>query len=638
MNRSALFPALCAVALLAVATPAPAAIVHTYDSAAISPDGTMIATVETLQGENPQIVLRDRAGRVTQSLSPCRRCTYQELAFTPDGALALLAYDVEREVQSLLLVEDGKTRRLAALPGMAHDVQAAPDGRSFAFLLPQQPIWHPGACQRLPDQQRLATVARDRPLDADDKGVVTYVSPPGHYIHEYDWLPDGQGFVVSDNAGDGTALWWQARLDRLDRATGALTPIAAPAMQIRMPRVAPSGREVAFIGGLMSDYDGAGGDVWTVPLAGGAPRNLTEGARLTTTALDWTKGGLRAVQLTDDQVQVAEIMQTGRIRPMWQHKAATLRASGDRQVSFNDSGNGMAMSVEDANEAPALYAGGISTTGPVARDNAELAGHAKVTSLHWNNDGYRLQGWLLLPAKLAPGSKPPLVTILHGGPASAAVPAYYNVGLEAQMLDAGYALFMPNPRGSFGQGQAFTAANRGDFGGGDFRDIMTGIDAALKEAALDDSRLGLIGASYGGFLTMWAATQSERFAAIVSIAGVADWRQYAQDTRIRAWLPFYFGKTAEEDPEAYDAASPLRFVDRVITPTLLIASRCDEAVPPTQAQSFAQALEDRDMINKLFLYGGEGHSLLQGGNARDVNARILRWLADYMGGKRAKAQ
>lgn len=634
MSRSVPYLALSLTALLALATPARAAIVHSYDSVAMSPDGTLIASVETEQGENARIVLRDRGGRVTQSLSPCRRCQYQELAFAPDNALAVLAYDSEREVQSLLLIKDGKALRLAALPGMAHDLQAAPGGDSFSFLLPQSPVWQPGHCQRLPDQQRLALVPRDLPPE----GSVTYVSPIGRYIYEYDWMPDGHGFVVSDAAGDGAALWWQATLDYLDRETGAITPIAAPPMQIRMPRAAPSGREVAFIGGLMSDYDGPGGDVWSVPLTGGAPRNLTAGTAVTTTALDWTKGGLRAVQLADDQVQVAEIMQTGRIRPLWQHRAATLRASADRQVSFSDSGNGMAMSVEDADEAPALYAGGISTTGPVARDNVRLPGHARVTSLHWTNDGRRLQGWLLLPARLPPGTRAPLVTIVHGGPASAHVPAYYNIGLEAQMLDAGYALFLPNPRGSFGQGEDFTAANRGDFGGGDYRDIMTGIDAALKEAPLDPARLGLMGASYGGFMTMWAATQTERFAAIISIAGVADWRQYAQETRIRAWLPFYFGAPADEKPDAYDAVSPLRFVDRVITPTLLIASRCDEAVPAAQAQSFAQALEDRDMISGLYLYGGEGHSLLQGDNAAAVNTRVLRWLGDYMGGTPGKPQ
>jgi len=128
---------------------------------------------------------------------------------------------------------------------------------------------------------------------------------------------------------------------------------------------------------------------------------------------------------------------------------------------------------------------------------------------------------------------------------------------SAALLDAGYYVFMPNPRGSYGQGEAFTAANRRDFGGGDLRDILAGIDAVEKIAPVDDARLGLTGGSYGGFMSMWANTKTNRFKAIVAGAGLSNWISYYGTNGIDQWMIQFFGKSAYDDPEAYRAVSLL---------------------------------------------------------------------------------
>ena len=170
-------------------------------------------------------------------------------------------------------------------------------------------------------------------------------------------------------------------------------------------------------------------------------------------------------------------------------------------------------------------------------------------SVWWKNDGFDVQGWLLLP--LHADGKIPMITQVHGGPAAAVTPGFPGPGIAAALLEHGYALFRPNPRGSYGQGERFTQANVRDFGHGDLRDILTGIDAAAKVAPIDTARLGLTGGSYGGFMSMWAVTQTNRFKAAVAAAGISDWLSYYGENGIDAWMIPYFGKSAYDDPAVY---------------------------------------------------------------------------------------
>ncbi len=155
---------------------------------------------------------------------------------------------------------------------------------------------------------------------------------------------------------------------------------------------------------------------------------------------------------------------------------------------------------------------------------------------------------MLLPQGAAKGGKLGMITNVHGGPAAASQPVFVGQGYKRQLLDAGYALFLPNPRGSYGQGEAFTRANVKDFGHGDLRDILAGVTAAEHAAPIDEQRLGLTGWSYGGFMTMWTVTQTNRFRAAVAGAGIANWQSYYGENGIDAWMIPYFGKSVYEDP------------------------------------------------------------------------------------------
>ncbi|MBX9795447.1 prolyl oligopeptidase family serine peptidase [Sphingomonas sp.] len=626
-----------ALAGMVVAGPALAA-PKQYGALAIDAKGARIATVE---GEgHARVVLRAAAdGRVLDTLDPCPVCSYSGLTFAADGALAFLARDRSAGTVTLELSQGGATRPVATVKGIAQTPRFSPDGRRIALLVTIGAAKEAGAAQAgvrqvgeigaRNDEQRLAVFERGAAALASE--AISPVSPAGRYVYEYDWLPDGSGVVATTALGNGDANWWVATLDRIDIGSGAVMTIARPKLQMNFPRVSPDGRTVAFIGGVMSDFGSVGGDVWTVPLAGGAPANLTEGQKATALSLDWTDAGLRAVVLRGDQMQLAPVGAQG-FGPA-AYSAAVNMAAGDGRAAFSADGRHAASVIQSFTVAPAIHAGPLSALKQLTHDNDGEKPLVSARSLSWTQDGFTSQGWLLAPAGADPAQRAPMITIVHGGPAAAHLPGFVSGGTNAQLLKAGYYLFLPNPRGSYGQGEAFVAANKRDFGGGDLRDILAGIDAAEKVAPIDDARLGLMGGSYGGFMAMWANTQTNRFKAIIASAGLSNWISYYGTNGINEWMIPYFGKSVYEDYEAYKAVSAIYVIGQAKTPTFIYVGERDIEVPPTQSVEYWNGLKAHGVPTSLVIYAEEGHGIRNPANAADVQRRTLEWFGKYLGAK-----
>jgi dipeptidyl aminopeptidase/acylaminoacyl peptidase len=224
-----------------------------------------------------------------------------------------------------------------------------------------------------------------------------------------------------------------------------------------------------------------------------------------------------------------------------------------------------------------------------------------------------------------------MVTSVHGGPAAANTPNFVWQGTTADLARGGYYLFLPNPRGSYGQGEAFTRANIRDFGGGDLKDILAGIDAAERAVPIDDDRLGLMGYSYGGFMAMWANTQTNRFKAIVAGGGLSDWLSYYGTNGIDQWMIPYFGASLYDDPNPYWAASAIRTIKNAHTPTFVFAGERDIEVPPTQSIEYWHALRALNVPVSLVIYAGEGHGIRDPKNSLDSRRRTVAWFDRYLG-------
>lgn len=638
------FLATAVAALSGTTIPVIAAPVHRYDALAITARGDRIAAVESegSGGHGRIVVRRSGTGATIATIDPCPRCSYSGLTFDRTGRLAFLARDRAAGTVTLDIVDTlaQAPRAVATIAGIAQVPRFSADGRRIALLVTIGAAKEAGAVQagvrqigeigERNDEQRLAVFDTAGPPIA--AAEVKPLSPAGRYIYEYDWTPDGTALVATSAVGNGDSNWWVATLDRIDAATGAVTTIARPKTQLNYPRVSPDGRTVAFIGGLMSDFGSVGGDVWTVPLAGGTPANLTPGARMTFTSLDWTRAGLRATTLAGSESRIVAIDGVGAVRTLW--GGAVSLSAGDGRAVFSHDARSVATVVQSYARPPAIHAGSANARlRAITHDNDALPAAVVQRSVTWRNDGFDMQGWLLSPPGADPATKAPMITIVHGGPAAANVPGFVEGGANADLIAAGYWLFLPNPRGSYGQGAAFVEANRRDFGGGDLRDILAGIDAVERVAPIDDARLGLMGGSYGGFMAMWANTQTNRFKAIVAAAGLSNWISYYGTNGIDQWMLPYFGKTLYEDYDAYRAPSAIYFMKQAKTPTFLYVGERDIEVPPTQSIEYWHALKDQGVPTSLVIYADEGHGIRGAEGAADVRRRTLAWFDKYLRGK-----
>ncbi|HEY8433700.1 MAG TPA: S9 family peptidase [Sphingomicrobium sp.] len=630
---------ICAFALASVSfSPALALPLHQYSDLALSPAGDRLAAVESDEQPNSSrraqehVVVRDaRSGAVILRLPACAACTYSDISFAPDGRLLTIVED--KGTTRLTMTGSGKPKTLATFRGIAQKPRFSRDGKSLAVLATFNAQKESGATQagvrqvgeigEKNDEQRIAVI----PVAG---GTLRPVSPADRYVYEYDWIPDGSGFVVTSAVGNGDNNWWVATLDRVDLATGGVTQIAAPPVQLNFPRVSPDGRTVAFIGGLMSDFGSVGGDVYTVPIAGGTPTDITNGYRGTFTSLLWDGNGLSASALIGDRMAILPLDPArGAGAPVW--SSPVNLTAGDARFARSADGSTYAMVVQDFEHPPEIFAGTSASQRPITRENAAWKPLVHAQNVTWKNDGFDVQGWLLSPIGAAPGKKAPMIVSVHGGPSSANSPNFVWQSWNADLPNAGYYLFLPNPRGSYGQGEAFTRANIRDFGGGDLRDILAGVDAAEKVAPIDDNRLGLIGYSYGGFMAMWANTQTNRFKAIVGGGGLSDWLSYYGTNGIDTWMIPFFGASMYDDPDRYWAVSAIRTIKNAHTPTFLFAGERDVEVPPTQSVEYWHALKAMNVPVSLVIYPDEGHGIRSPEHVQDYRRRIVAWFDRYLG-------
>ena len=640
-----------ALALAAAQPAAPAPVAQTrrtFAGLTMAPAGDRLAVIEADQVENAaaephkRVVLRSAlTGAVLATHDPCATCDYQDPAFSPDGhRIAFLARDRKAGTTTLWLATDGVLAARTMIQGVAGRPRFSPDGKTLAMLAVVGAHKDVGATQAAApqvgeigesfDEQRITVI----PVEGD--AVVRTVSPADTFVYEYDWTPDGRGFVATAAKGDGDNNWWIATLDRVDLASGTLTPITAPKDQLNYPRMSPDGNAVAYIGGIMSDFGSVGGDLWLVPATGGAARNLTPGFAGSFTSLMWRGNHLVATALVGDRMTILSVdPATGKTGTLWS-APATIRA-GDANVALDARGVRAAALIEDYAHAQDITAGPIGKLGVdngLTHANAALVAAGTARSVTWTSDGRSVQGWLLAPARIEPGKTYPMVVEVHGGPSAASTPAFFandfRGGLARKLLEKGYFVFFPNPRGSYGQGEAFTRANVRDFGGGDLRDILAGIDAVEKIAPVDDRRLGLFGHSYGGFMAMWTVTHSQRFHAVVAGAGIANWISYYGENGIDRWMIPFFGASAYDDPAIYRQLSPLETIKQARTPTFIYVGERDVECPTPQSVEFWHALNAMGVKNKLLILEGEGHGIRKPEHVRQVNDGALGWFDTYL--------
>lgn len=553
--------------------------------------------------------------------------------WSPDGRSAAFLSDARSRGQLQIFVAraDGShVRQLGNLSGDVQRLSWSPAGDALGVLYIPAAHRKAGALQpgardvgiigTTVDEQRIAIVNTA-------SGALRFVTPSDRYVYEYGWSPDGRAIAATYAQGNGDNNWWIARLARIDAQSGTMRDLLAPSYQIDDPQWSPDGKRIAIIGGIMSDFGSTGGDVYLVDAATGEAKNITAGSPISVQSLRWNDSSS-----LDLVAHVAGAMHLLRLdAASGRLDGLTNRAESLWSWSSAREGSVVALVRESFDDPPELWAGPPSQLKQITTSNAgAIRLYGKAVSLQWKNDGFDVQGWLVYPLNFGASPSYPMVTIVHGGPSAQTVPSFASRNISA-LSSQGYFVFMPNPRGSYGQGEAFARANVKDFGYGDWRDDLAGIDTALRNAPIDANRLGLMGWSYGGYMAMWGETQTTRFKAIVAGAGIVNWQSYYGQNKIDQWMIPFFGASVYEDPGVYAKSSPITFIEHSKTPVLILQGERDEEVPAPQAFEFWHAMETLGVPTRLVVYADEGHSPQRIGDQIDILTQTVRWFNRYLG-------
>ncbi len=617
-----------------------------FDDITLSPNGKHLAWVQsTASTTSKQTYIRETSGSALAAMvniATTGERTDFDPAWSPDSkTLAFFSSAGETEQRQLWTVNaDGSNpKTVTHLKGYAARPRWSHDGKQIAFLhiegaggggpLMAAPVTT-GVIDTAIHNQRIAV------LDISS-GQLRRVSPANLHIYDYDWSPDDKTFVITAAPGPGDNNWWIAQIYTIDIAKGSATSIYKPSLQVAVPRWSPDGKSVAFIEGLMSDEGFHGGDLFTISADGHDLQNRTRGRKSSVSSLFWqTPDRILFTEIVGGGTAISELtVANNSVRTIWKGQE-DLHAFGNfPNFAVSKDGKFAAAERSSFETPPEVWAGPIGEWRQLTRNNAALSPTwGKAENLEWTNDGFNIQGWLLSPRQVESGKKYPMIVLIHGGPSSAVTPDWpASFGMPRAIIAAlssrGYYVLMPNPRGSYGQGEKFTRANVKDFGAGDLRDTLAGVDAAIKKYPIDPARLGVTGWSYGGYMTMWTVTQTNRFRGAVAGAGVANWQSYYGQNLIDQWMIPFFGASVYDDPAVYEKSSPIRYIKNVKTPTLVIVGERDAECPAPQSYEFWHALRTLGVPTQLIIYAGEGHLFLKPENQADRMDQTVAWFDKY---------
>jgi dipeptidyl aminopeptidase/acylaminoacyl peptidase len=645
-------------------TPVPTRAI-TPSGVALSPDGTSVTyAVGGRRGGGLHVItLADKSDKGLAPSGPAG-CSSSDPVWSPDSqtlAFTSTCYGTTKTEQEQIILwskSTGEFKQLTHLKGNLEQLAWSPDGNYIAFLFVENATRSAGALDAMKPWD--GVIGEDNveiqgvySVSVKQASGVWMVYPNRHqYVYEFAWGPHKEMAVVAADA-PGENNWWKAKLYSVDwhrnidtDSNGThdsmesklhlifdpnTTTTALHGLQIAVPRYSPDGKQIAFIGGLMSDQGSTGGDIYTIPTTGGQPTDITPNIDGTPSYFVW---------INDNRIGIVEDRRGRILLPDYDvAKRAYIEGSvidlGEVSISGGPIKDAVAVSnpfksfalVQSSYKlAPEVYIGTASGITQLTHLNAGTPQNThKVESIEWKNEGFDVQGWLTYPVNYDPAKKYPMIVTVHGGPSASAGPPR-----SFAWSDLGYFELSPNPRGSFGQGEKFVQANIKDFGYGDLSDILAGVDAVEKKVSIDDHRLGLTGWSYGGFMSMFAETHTHRFASIVAGAGISDWKSYYGENSIDQWMVPFFGATVYDDPAVYARSSAIEFIKNAKTPMLIIVGDRDGECPAPQSFEMWHALKAEGVTTQLVIYPNEGHGFRDPKHIADRAKRSAEWFAKYM--------
>lgn len=618
----------------------------------LSPDGKRIAFV-LQEGSKPEEHERTAIWIVPfegEGLNDARQFTtglWHDTSprWSPDGRrLAFLSDRAERGKMSVYVMpaDGGEARRVFDEQGSMGGLAWSPDGRYLGVL------FTPGET----DEEKKRKEERDdaRVWDEEDKHQRLWVidlqvesaiavTPEKRQAHRFAWSPDSRRIAysathnprINDEFGENE-VWIVAREG--GEPVHSFTRIGEP-VGLLWSR---DGTAFAFLG--RGDKVVHPEVIYTVPVSGGEPANITPDYRGTFEYLapDGDGDGLLAYGTEGVNQMPYRVTWDGELQPLLARGEAGF---SDRGTAIDIAGNRLVAAWQAADEPPNIYVAETLTGGGDGRlrrrtdFNSDLltAALGETEIIRWKSDpGVEVEGILVKPHGYLEGMRYPLVVQVHGGPTWAWPNTFYATWHDwAQMLAGrGYAVLMPNPRGSTGRGVGFNNEIVDDVGGGEFRDMLAGVDALIERGIADPERLGIGGWSWGGYMTAWAITQTTRFKAAVMGAGLPNMVTDNSIGDIPSANDSYFSRSPYEDPEPLWERSAIRYIKHVMTPTLVLHGEDDKRVNTMQGMEMYIALRQRGVTTRFVTYPREGHGIRERKHQIDLMRRVIEWFDQYV--------
>jgi dipeptidyl aminopeptidase/acylaminoacyl peptidase len=633
-------------------TPEMVVSLRSASSVAISADGELIAYVlrvprtaeEPPGGAYLEIWLVSREGGEPRPFTS-KPVNSWSPAFSPDGkTLTFLskrtAFDKHTQVY-VAPVDGGEARPLTKSETDIRSFKWSPDGKWIAYIAMDP---------KSKEQREAEKQGRDwEVIDRYDRyprlWAVEVASGEAHVVSEgalaawdFAWSPDSRTLLLQASEEPNTdASYMFKRIYTVPLTGGQPSLLCQTAGKLGHMAWSPDGRQVAFLGAVDIN-DPASGSVFVVPATGGTPRNLTEGFQGTATWLEWVDTKTLAVAAQEGvQTTLSLLPATG---------GEMKRVLGGDVIfrSFELAGDGRTFALAGNTEThpSEVFLGSLKKKRltRLTDSNPELDSvrFAAQEPIRWKaQDGLEIEGLLIKPLDYQAGRRYPLVVQIHGGPESAYLDGWNtSYSRWTQLLAArGYVVLMPNYRGSTGRGVEFAKGDHKDLGGQEFLDVVAGIEKLIADGLVDKSRVGLGGASYGGYFAALASTRySEYFAASVVFAGTSNYLSKIGTTdtwheNALVHMAFY----AYEDYDLTWRFTPLKYLDKANTPTLIAFGKNDLRVPASQGWELYRALKWKGVPVEFVLYPKEGHGLRQRAHQLDFLTRSLDWWDRYLKGE-----
>ena len=582
----------------------------------ISPDGSVIAyTVRetNMEGDESSFTTHIWVAKADGSMN--RQFTRGEQSatnpqFSPDGRYLsfISTRDNGRQVYKMYL-NGGEAKKVTSAENGVGSFQWSPDGTRIAYTMTDPQTEEQRTRER---ERRDVTV-----VDTEFRFSRIYVQTVGEddakaiyagdkHTTGFDWSPDGSTIVFAHQPTPRINDRYEMNISTVPADSGAVSALVAREGTDSSPRFTPNGRNVVFVshGGQV---EGIGiGDLFVVPAAGGEPRALahTYDRSATITGFD-SRGNLLVREWRNTASVLYRVPLNGNdpqlITPEdGVYNQFAVNRNGDRIVfTYETSETPREVHYSNLNRFSAQKVSSVF-------DDIQLPEFGRTEVLTWtSNDGMEIEGLLTYPVGYEEGDRVPLILMVHGGPSGIYAQTWTGSGgiYAIQFFaEKGYALLRPNPRGSTGYGKEFRYANFQDWGFGDYEDLMTGVDKVIEMGVADPGRLAEMGWSYGGYMTSWIVTQTDRFSAVSMGAGLSNLVSMVGTTDIPDYLlahmggPYWGGNM-----ETYERHSAIYHVENTVTPTQIIHGTGDLRVPLGQAQEFYWALQELGVDSEMIL-------------------------------------